>query len=90
MLFVYKVPQRSSFWMKNVDFPIDIGFFTADGVLREIYPMYANDTQSRKSIRDDILYALETRHRWFSDNDVRPGAKLDLENVNKALAAHGR
>nr|WP_281384377.1 DUF192 domain-containing protein [Pelagicoccus albus] len=87
MLFVYKAPQRMSYWMKNVDFPIDIGFFTADGVLREVYPLYAQDTLSRKSIRDDMMYALEVRHKWFSDNNIRPGAKLDLETVRQAVAA---
>lgn len=85
MLFVYDTPQQMSYWMKNVDFPIDIGFFTSDGVLREVYPMYAQDTLSRRSIRDDILYALETRHNWFSDNEIRPGAQLDLEAVRKAI-----
>ncbi|MBK1878136.1 DUF192 domain-containing protein [Pelagicoccus mobilis] len=89
MLFIYKEPQRMSYWMKNVDFPIDIGFFTADGVLREIYPLYPQDTLSRKSIRDDMLYALETRFNWYSDNEIRPGAKLDLETVSQALAARG-
>ncbi len=86
MLFIYKAPQRMSYWMKNVEFPIDIGFFTADGVLREVYPMYPQDTLARRSIREDMLYALETRHRWFSENDIRPGAKLDLDAMRKALA----
>lgn len=90
MLFIYRAPQQMSYWMKNVDFPIDIGFFTADGVLREIYPMYANDTLSRKSIRDDIQYALETRHNWYSENNIRPGAQLDVETAEKASAARGR
>lgn len=86
MLFVYTKPQSMSYWMKNVDFPIDIGFFTSDGVLREVYPMYPQDTLSRKSMRDDILYALETRYQWFSDNKIRPGAQMDLEALRVALA----
>jgi len=90
MLFIYQRPQRMSYWMKNVDFPIDIGFFTADGVLREIYPLYPQDTLSRKSIRDDMLYALETRHDWFKDHKIRPGATIDLETVEQALAARAR
>jgi len=85
MLFVYRAPQRMSFWMKNVDFPIAIGFFTADGTLREVYPMYPNDTLARKSLRDDLLYALEVKAGWFKQNGVKPGAQLDLEAVNKAL-----
>ncbi|MDQ8185504.1 DUF192 domain-containing protein [Pelagicoccus sp. SDUM812002] len=86
MLFVYQEPQRMSYWMKNVDFPIDIGFFTADGVLREVYPMYPRDTLARKSIREDMLYALETRHRWYSENNIRPGAQIDLKAVRAALS----
>ncbi|MDQ8201935.1 DUF192 domain-containing protein [Pelagicoccus sp. SDUM812003] len=85
MLFVFKEPQEMSFWMKNVDFPIDIGYFTADGVLREIYPMYANDTQGRRSIRDDLLYVLEVESGWFKKNGVRPGALLDLAALQRAL-----
>lgn len=85
MLFVYRAPQQMSFWMKNVDFPIAIGFFTADGTLREVYPMYPNDTLARKSLRDDLLYALEVKAGWFRENGVKPGAQLDLEAVNKAL-----
>ncbi|MDQ8180508.1 DUF192 domain-containing protein [Pelagicoccus sp. SDUM812005] len=85
MLFVYQEPQQMSYWMKNVDFPIDIGFFTADGVLREVYPMYPQDTLARKSIGKEMLYALETRYRWFSENNIRPGAQLDLDAVRKAL-----
>lgn len=87
MLFVFSQPQSMSFWMKNVDFPIDIGYLTADGVLREHYPMYANDTQSRRSIRDDLTFVLEVEHGFFKKHGIRAGAQLDLEAVNQAIAA---
>ena len=86
MLFVFKEPQQMSFYMKNVNFPIDIGYFTADGVLREVYPMYPNDESTRPSIRSDLLYALETSSGWYKRRNVRPGAQLDLEAVAKAIA----
>ena len=86
MLFPFKTPKQASFYMKNVDFPIDIGYFTADGVLQEVYPLYARDEASRQSIRHDIAYALETSHGWYKRNDVRPGARLDLEAIDKAIA----
>src|SRR5262245_1882003 len=35
MIFVYDRPQQMSFWMRNCEFPQDIGFFDADGKLRE-------------------------------------------------------
>lgn len=86
MLFIYDQPTRMSYWMKNVDFPIDIGFLTADGILREVYPMYANDTGSRKSRRSDLSYALEVSRGWYKRNGVKLGDQLDLEAVNKAIA----
>ncbi len=87
MLFVFSKPQRMSFWMKNVSFPLDIGYFTSDGVLREIYRMYPQDTESRKSKREDLLYVLEVRAGWFKANEVRPGAKLDLAALQRAIAS---
>ncbi len=85
MLFVYQRPTRMSYWMKNVDFPIDIGFFTEDGILREVYPMYAHDTESRRSLRDDLFYALEVKYGWYKRHGIKPGAQLDLEATHEAI-----
>ena len=85
MLFVFDEPQSMSFYMRNVRFPIDIGFFTADGILREVYPMYPYDERSRQSARDDLLFALETSSEWFRKNGVKPGDRLDLDAVQRAL-----
>lgn len=78
MLFIFDAPQRMSFWMRNTRIPLDIGYFTADGVLREVYPLYPFDENSRRSIREDLLYALETNQGWFSKNGIKVGDKLDL------------
>jgi len=81
MLFVYRQQTRLSFWMKNTTIPLDIGFFTPDGVLREIYPLYPLDENAVKSARDDLLYALEVNQGWFAEHGVKPGDKLDVEAV---------
>ena len=36
MLFVYDNPQHVAFWMKNTVIPLDILYFTAEGVLLDI------------------------------------------------------
>ena len=36
MLFVYDTPQQVAFWMKNTLIPLDILYFTAEGVLLDI------------------------------------------------------
>ncbi len=81
MLFIFDRPKQMSFWMRNTHIPLDIGFFTRDGVLREIYPLYPHDENSRKSMRFDLVYALEVNQGWFEQNGVKPGDKFDPQSV---------
>ena len=89
MLFFYGPPKQMSFWMQNTKISLDIGYFTSDGVLREIYPMYPMDERSVKSRRDDLLMALEMNQGWYAKNGIKPGDKFDLEILKKALLARG-
>ena len=77
MLFVFDRPKQMSFWMRNTHIPLDIGYFTADGILREIYPLYPHDETSRRSIRSDLLFALEVNQGWYKKYGVKPGDKFD-------------
>jgi len=77
MLFIFDRPKQMSFWMRNTHIPLDIGYFTADGVLREIYPLYPHDETSRRSIRSDLLFALEVNQGWYEKHNVKPGDKFD-------------
>ena len=81
MLFVFDRPKQMSFWMRNTHLPLDIGFLTSDGVLREIYPLYPHDENSRKSIRSDLVFALEVNQGWFKRHGVKPGDKFDPQSV---------
>ena len=87
MLFVFKTAERRQFWMYQTYIPLDIGYFTADGTLQEIYPMYPHDQNLVSSRRADIQYALEMNQGWFAAHKVGPGAKLDMELLRKALGA---
>lgn len=89
MLFIYLTPQRMSFWMRNTPTALDIGFFTADGVLKEIYPMYPYDETTVQSVGADLKFALEMNQGWFAKNKIKPGAKLDLKALAEALKARG-
>jgi uncharacterized membrane protein (UPF0127 family) len=84
-LFVYDTPGRKSFWMKNTHLPLDIGFFTTDGVLREIHELHPNDLTPVPSRRDDILIALEMNRGWFARHELVPGTALDLTLLRQAL-----
>lgn len=85
MLFVYETPRRVSFWMMNTLIPLDVGFFTKDGILREVRTMRPNDLTSIPSTRSDIQFALEMNAGWFEKNNIRPDAPLDLRAVADAL-----
>lgn len=89
MIFVYARPQKLSFWMRNTPTPLDIGYFTADGVLREIYAMHPFDETSVTSARDDLQFAVEMNQGWYRANAVRPGAQLDMAALKAALQARG-
>lgn len=89
MIFVYERPQKMSFWMKNTPTPLDIGFFDADGVLREVYPLYPFDERAVSSRGENLKFALETNQGWYAANGVKPGAKLDLKAIGAAMKARG-
>ena len=89
MLFYYDSPREMSFWMRNTSIALDIGFFTGDGVLREIYPMYPMDERSVKSLRDDLIMAIEMNQGWYGENGIGVGTKLDLETLKGWLLQRG-
>jgi uncharacterized protein len=89
MLFVYARPTEMSFWMRNCPLPLDIGFFSPDGGLREVYPMYPFDDTPVRSQDTRLQFALEMNQGWFHANGVKAGAKLDLEALRAALQARG-
>ncbi|NBD37093.1 MAG: DUF192 domain-containing protein [Verrucomicrobia bacterium] len=89
MLFPYQRPQRMSFWMANTPLPLDIGFFDAEGTLREIHRMVPFDRSRTTSSSDEIQFALEMNRGWFSANGLRPGGVMDLELLRAALRRRG-
>jgi uncharacterized membrane protein (UPF0127 family) len=89
MLFVYPRPQAMAFWMHDTPTPLDLGFFGAEGILREVYPLYPFDERTVASRSTALQFALEMNQGWFAAHGVRPGAALDLAAVRAALAARG-
>lgn len=89
MAFVYRKPQRLNFWMANVPFDIDIGFFDGAGRLCDIHRLRANDTDPVASDTDTVRYALETPPGWFAVRGLKPGAHLDLTELTSAIESRG-
>lgn len=89
MLFVSYYPRRMSFFMRNTPLPLDIGYFSAEGVLREVHRLYPYDETPVRSQSSQIQFALEMNQGWYSENGVRRGAELDLEQLTEALRRRG-
>lgn len=89
MLFVYPAPIRLEFWMRNTPTPLEIGYFTPEGVLAEIYPMLPFDETTIASRSSQLQFALEMNQGWYEDHGVGPGARLDLAGLKAALRARG-
>lgn len=89
MIFIYDAPRQMHFWMKNTPLPLDIGYFSADGVLREIYRMFPYDTTNVSSVRDDIQFAVEMNQGWYAKNGIKPGMKLDMEQLKDGMRKRG-
>jgi uncharacterized membrane protein (UPF0127 family) len=89
MLFIYDSARRLSFWMRNTQIPLDIGYFDPEGVLQEVHRMYPNTETSVPSNSQQIQFALEMNQGWFTNNHVKPGHRLSLDSVAAALSARG-
>lgn len=89
MVFVFAKPQRMSFWMRNTEIPLDIGYFDVQGVLKEIHPLYPHDENAVKSRSQALQFCLEMNQGWYARNGVKPGAQLDLKALAAALRARG-
>lgn len=89
MVFVYRDVAVRRFWMANVPYDIDIGYFDDAGTLTDTHRLRANDTEPVASESSRVRYALETPAGWYAAQGLKPGAKLDLAALAAALEARG-
>jgi uncharacterized membrane protein (UPF0127 family) len=75
--------------MRNTPLPLDIGFFSRGGELKEIYTLLPFDENPIRSRSDALEFALEMNQGWFHDHGIKPGAALDLAALREALKARG-
>ena len=73
-LFVYDAPTKGTFWNKNVDFPIQIGFFDQQ---RKFIAVKRLERQQLESVgpNQEYRYALETSDGFF--DGIPEGTLLD-------------
>ena len=89
MLFIFRQPGSLRFWMKDTSIALDIGYFSREGFLKEIYPMFPYNLDTIASHDDQLQIALEVNQGWFAQNKIAVGAQLDMATVRSALKARG-
>ncbi len=89
ILFLYRDSGRRAFWMVNVPYDIDAGYFTADGTLDEVVRLRANDATPVPSDSDRIRYVLEAPAGWFSAHGLKRGARLSLAEPAAGITRRG-
>lgn len=89
MIFVYPDEAPRAFWMRGVPADLSVGFFDAAGTLIETHEMRAQDLSTTRSRADNVKFALEMPPRWFGENGVAAGARLDLAALASAMRSRG-
>jgi len=87
MLFIFETPQKYSFWMKDMKFPIDIIWINQDGKIVHIEknlppcvfllpcPSYAP--------KDDSLYVLEVVSNFTNKFNINVGDPVDSKVIKQ-------
>ncbi len=76
MLFVFQIPHRASFYMKNTFVPLSIAYIDPNGVILEIYDLEPLNEKPVTATNDNIQFVLEVKKGWFKKNNILPGTVI--------------
>ncbi|HZU77010.1 MAG TPA: DUF192 domain-containing protein [Dehalococcoidia bacterium] len=80
MVFIWPAPvdyHAVAFWNKDVEFPLDVAFISADGTIVSFVQMPAGSTDYYLAA-GPFQYAVETNAGWFYEHGVYAGSSVDL------------
>jgi uncharacterized membrane protein (UPF0127 family) len=89
MAFMYDAETQMRFWMKDTPLDLDIAFVARDGTVLEVKTMTAGDTETTVSSSDQVRFTVEMRAGWFGHFGVKPGDKINVEDLRSALKSRG-
>ena len=89
MLFVFEEPTPQKFWMKNTRIPLDIGYFSSNGTLKEIHSAKPYDLSGVPSRSKNIQFVLELNLNDFRTQKIKIGDRLNLGDIREAIKARG-
>ena len=79
MLFVFAVPHRASFWMKNCPLPLSAAYIDSEGVILEIRELQPHNTNFVVASSEQVQFVLEANQGWFGRHKVAPGMVIRTE-----------
>jgi len=80
MLFTYDSDQKNGYWMKNMNFSIDIAFVDSKGQIVKIFnslPICKSDPCTVYSPQTPYHYVVETNSGWFISKGISEKDKID-------------
>ena len=86
MIFVFESPQPMRFWMKNTRIPLDIGYFSPEGRLKELHHGKPFDLSGMPSSSNSLQFVIELNAGDYKKLGIRMGDKIDLPALAKAIA----
>ena len=79
MIFIFEIPTRYSFWMKDMRFPLDIIWIDENKKIVAISENISPSTYPNSfSPTDPVKYVLEVNAGWAEKNGVEVGDFIEL------------
>jgi hypothetical protein len=79
MLFVFAVPHRTSFYMKNTTVPLTAAYIDPEGTILELHDLQPLNETAADAQSDQVQYVLEMKQGWFKRHGVEPGTMIRTE-----------
>ena len=73
MVFVFEIPQRVNFWMKNTKIDLSIAFIDKNNRINQIESLKANSLKMISSRSEQIKYAFEVPRGYFTKMGIKVG-----------------
>lgn len=81
MLFVFQKPDKYSFWMKDMRFPLDIIWINENKTISAVSKNISPETYPASfSPSDPVKYVLEVNAGWSEKNEIKAGDTLIIPN----------
>ena len=89
MFFIFENAAPQRFWMKNTRIPLDIGYFSPEGILLEIHAAKPFDLTGVPSRSKKVQFVLELNQGDFRKLGIRIGDRIQLREITKMIVRRG-